>query len=126
MKQIMAILFFGACLFALVLTVVETAGTAGGDGHEAEEAGPTLRIEASNFKFDQAEYKVTKGESLKVVLSNTEGIHGLEIVGLDVILGGGNPMSAEVTFDKAGTYEIICTVPCGIGHVDMKSILIVA
>jgi cytochrome c oxidase subunit 2 len=34
--------------------------------------------------------------------------------------------SAEVTFDKPGTYDIICTLPCGTGHADMKSKLIVS
>ncbi|NHN28792.1 hypothetical protein [Paenibacillus agricola] len=98
-------------------------------GRQAENAsqahaGPQLKFIASNFQFDQAEYTVKSGEKVTVSLLNKEGLHALEIVGLDVKLDGATK-SAEVTFDKPGTYEIHCVLPCGTGHANMKSVLIV-
>ncbi|GAB2692832.1 hypothetical protein ACFQWB_10670 [Paenibacillus thermoaerophilus] len=88
---------------------------------EAEAADPNqLRITATNFKFDQEEYKVKVGETKTLKLVNAEGKHGIEIVGLDVKLEGAN-LSKEVTFSAPGTYEILCIVPCGTGHATMKA-----
>ncbi|MBP1988958.1 hypothetical protein [Paenibacillus eucommiae] len=93
---------------------------------ESEDAGKSLKIVASNWHFDEPEYKVTKGDKLKVSLVQKEGIHAVHITGegLDVTLDKNNP-SQEISFDAAGNYEVICVLPCGEGHADMKSTLIV-
>ncbi|OCT12468.1 hypothetical protein A8709_32090 [Paenibacillus pectinilyticus] len=85
---------------------------------------PQLKVVASNWQFDQTEYKVKSGQSTKVSLQLKEGVHEIEIVGLDIKLDKDNP-SKEVTFDKPGTYEIHCILPCGEGHATMKTKLVV-
>lgn len=95
---------------------------------EAEAAagkGQQLKIAASNWQFDAADYTIKSGEPTKVSLSLKEGVHAIEIQGLDIKLDKENP-SKQVTFDKPGTYEIICTLPCGEGHAKMKSKLVVS
>ncbi|WP_127579706.1 cupredoxin domain-containing protein [Paenibacillus koleovorans] len=124
-KWLMSILFFGACTFGLIYLAVTFQPEKSEEDLAAADGMKTLKITASNFQFDQAEYKVTKGDTLKVILSNKEGKHGIEIVGLDVTLSGATT-SKEVTFDKPGTYDIVCSVPCGAGHVQMKTKLVVA
>ena len=100
------------------------------DRQEAQEAAaaasklPQLKVVASNWQFDQTEYKVKSGQATKVSLSLKEGVHAIEIVGLDIKLDKDNP-SKEVTFDKPGTYEIHCVLPCGEGHATMKTKLVV-
>lgn len=89
-----------------------------------EDAGKSLKLVATNFKFDQPEYKVAKGEKLNVVFQSKEGIHEVTISGYDVNLTKANSIK-EVTFDKPGTYEIRCSLPCGTGHIDMVSKLVV-
>lgn len=91
---------------------------------EAEASKPQLRISASNWKFDKPVYEVEAGSTLPVTLRNAEGVHAIEIVGYDVVLDPNN-LSAEVTFDKPGEYEIRCVLACGPGHDDMVSKLIV-
>ncbi len=122
-KWLMFVLFMAASLFGLV---VLAQGLANAPGEEAaeEDGANTLKIVASNFQFDQAEYKVKKGEKLKVVLKNEQGVHGVEIPELGIKLEG-SELSKEVTFDKPGTYELHCSVLCGEGHANMKSKLIV-
>lgn len=83
-----------------------------------------MKIQATNFKFDQPEYRVKKGEEIKLTLENKQGVHGLEIKGLGVKLESGK-LSQTFKADKAGTYEIVCTLPCGTDHLNMKSKLIV-
>ncbi|GFZ99363.1 hypothetical protein GCM10008018_52030 [Paenibacillus marchantiophytorum] len=83
-----------------------------------------LKIVASNWQFDQADFTVKSGEPTKVSLSLKEGVHAIEIQGLGIKLDKENP-SKEITFDKPGTYEIDCVLPCGEGHAKMKSKLVV-
>jgi cytochrome c oxidase subunit II len=83
-----------------------------------------LKITATNFEFDQKEYKVKAGTNYKVSFSNKLGKHGVEFKGLNVTLNEGNPVQ-EITFDKPGTYELHCSIMCGPGHPNMKSVLIV-
>ncbi|MDF2718003.1 MAG: heme/copper-type cytochrome/quinol oxidase, subunit 2 [Paenibacillus sp.] len=123
-KWIMSVLFFGACAFGLIFLMVSSKPEHSEENAAAEAGKPQLKITASNFKFDQAEYKVKKGETLQVVVKNSEGVHGIDITQLGISLSG-KELSKEVTFDKAGTYDILCNVPCGAGHVNMKAKLIV-
>lgn len=88
------------------------------------EGQEMLRIKATNFEFDQAEYKVKAGTNYKVKYSNTLGNHGVEFVGLGIELNKDTP-ETEVTFDKPGTYEMHCSIMCGQGHSTMISKLIV-
>lgn len=119
------VVFMAAGIFgfvALFMTVSDNA-----DKHAEETtSGPTVKLVASNFKFDQAEYTAKAGEKTKVSLSIKEGIHAVKISGngVDIELDKQNA-SKEVTFDKPGTYTIVCSLPCGPGHEQMVSKLVV-
>lgn len=90
----------------------------------ADANAQQLNIVASNFKFDQAEYKVKAGQPVAVTLKSAEGVHGLEIKGQNVRLDN-KKSTATFTPDKKGKYDIVCTIPCGSGHINMRSVLIV-
>jgi cytochrome c oxidase subunit 2 len=84
-----------------------------------------LKVEASNdFVFDQKEYHVKAGQPVRLILKNKSGVHGLAIKDFNIDLEG-DKLTQDVTFDKKGTYEIHCSVMCGVGHANMKSVLIV-
>lgn len=89
-----------------------------------ESATNVVTIKASNFAFDAEQYKVKLGEPVTIQLENTQGIHGIGIQGLDVKLDP-NKKSVTITPDKAGSYEIVCTIMCGAGHADMKALFVV-
>ncbi|WP_274363429.1 hypothetical protein [Paenibacillus thermotolerans] len=91
---------------------------------DAQATGATvnLPIDAKNFQFDQEEYRVKAGETVNLTFTSSEGMHGLQIKGIDVDLqdGQGTTFVAE-----EGEYEIVCSVMCGVGHGDMVAKLIV-
>lgn len=122
-KYLMAALLVLACLVGIGTTFSVVNKHAAENAPETD-TGPSLKLEASNFKFDQAEYKVKAGESVKVSLNIKEGIHAVAIEGTPVKLDKQNNKQ-DVVFDKPGKYTIMCTLPCGPGHADMKSTLIV-
>lgn len=97
---------------------------AGNSTPAAGGAAADVKLVAKNFEFDQKEYKVKKGQTVNISLENKEGIHGIEIKGLKVKLDN-NAKTATFNADKEGSYDIICTIPCGAGHVNMKAKLIV-
>lgn len=115
-------------MLLLSLTVILAACGGGDDDSDkgsSDEATSksNLDITATNFEFDQEEYTVQSGDEVTINLTNEEGNHGLAIDDFDVNIEG----EGEATFtpDAAGEYTIHCSVPCGEGHDDMKSTLIV-
>lgn len=120
-------------LFLSIMTIL--AACSGNNSNntveKAEDTGPSeeagtgnvIDITATNFEFDKDVYTVQSGEEVKIKLSNKEGMHGIAIEGTDVNING----DGEATFtpEKPGEYTIYCSIPCGEGHADMKSTLVV-
>jgi cytochrome c oxidase subunit II len=115
---IVAIVLGGGVLYQTISNRVAAAQQAKAD------VGTTLKISAKNFAFDQATYTVKKGDKLTVKFLMTEGVHEMQIDGYNVHLTKANN-SQQVTFDKPGEYVIKCVLPCGVGHDQMHSKLIV-
>lgn len=117
-------------LIALILGL-SACGTKTGDSAASASPGTQdaanaqkVTIVASNWKFDKAEYRVKKGQPVSLTLKNEQGVHGLEVEKLNVKLD--NKTKTKVfTPDKAGRYNIVCTIPCGTDHLKMKAVLVV-
>ncbi|MEK3995156.1 cytochrome C oxidase subunit II [Psychrobacillus sp. FSL K6-2365] len=128
MKKWLLATFFLSVLF--VLAACGGKDTSNGTGQventsSSDEANVSneLNITAINFEFDQTEYTVKSGETVKISFANKEGMHGIAIDGLDVDIKGDG--GATFTPPEPGEYTIYCNIPCGTGHADMKSTLIV-
>ena len=83
-----------------------------------------LLLKATNFKFDQSEYRVKKGEPVTITLDNAQGVHGASIKEFKINLDNSNK-TVTFTPDKAGSFPINCSIMCGSGHANMKTTLIV-
>ncbi|WP_055109024.1 cupredoxin domain-containing protein [Paenibacillus ihumii] len=117
-----------ALMLSSVLLVILAACGSGGSSSGAEESNlkpeSEIVIEATNFKFDQEEYRVKKDTPVKITFKNVEGNHGIIIPGLKVELKG-KSQSKVVVPKEAGEFEIACSIMCGAGHSTMVSKLIV-
>ncbi|OCT10603.1 hypothetical protein A8709_22430 [Paenibacillus pectinilyticus] len=87
-------------------------------------AGQQIVLKATNYKYDQSEYHVKKGQPVTITLDNSQGIHGAAIKEFNINLSNGKK-SVTFTPDKAGSFPINCSIMCGAGHADMKTTLIV-
>ncbi|MFC0214267.1 hypothetical protein ACFFK0_17700 [Paenibacillus chartarius] len=123
-KWIMFVLFVAAGVLGLGVLFNDISEKQAEAAASKAEAGTTLKFTMSNWKFDKPEYQVKAGESLKVSLVLAEGVHALEVKDLGIKLDGQN-RSVDYKFEKPGTYEVICTLPCGEGHADMKAKIVV-
>jgi len=99
----------------------DSGAGAGNTGSGEEKA---ITVDASNFLFEPEEIRVKKGDTVTITLANKEGNHGMAIPDLNVDIKKNNG-TATFKADKAGEFEIICSVMCGAGHSDMTSKLIV-
>ncbi|TLS51456.1 cytochrome C oxidase subunit II [Paenibacillus antri] len=117
--------------FAMAIVLGGALAACGGGGGGSEQAAPAveptgntveLKIEATNFEFNEKEYRVKAGDTVNVTFASTQGMHGIDIRGTDLKLKDGNSASFVA---QPGEYEIICNIMCGTGHSQMKSTLIV-
>lgn len=117
-------------LLGVAIMISLTACGGGGTAKFSETTdapAKEVKVVASNWKFDQSEYKVKKGEAFTLTLDIQDGVHGIKLEGLSGSLAGkkGSPSSKTVIANEAGTYQIVCNVSCGTGHSNMKTKLIV-
>ncbi|MFD1363229.1 cytochrome C oxidase subunit II [Lentibacillus salinarum] len=125
-RNLLAMLTLG-----LVLFLAACGGSDNGDSGNSESAdngspetaSNELSLTASNFEFGQDKYTVAAGEEVAVSLTNEEGMHGVAIDEFDVNIEGEG--EASFTPEESGEYTIYCSVPCGEGHADMQSTLVV-
>ncbi len=83
-------------------------------------------INGSSFKFEPAEIKVSKGDTVKITFKDDDGTHNLVVDGYNVstrILSEGTD-TIQFVANKAGTFEYYCSIG---SHRDlgMKGTLIV-
>ncbi|MDR9856844.1 cupredoxin domain-containing protein [Paenibacillus sp. VCA1] len=127
MKKTIALVL--SCMLLLTLVACgknkEDASTANGGVTDTGVApSEELVIKATNYSFDKQEYHLKKGVPVKITFDNKEGTHGVLVPGLELQLDNKHK-SQVVTPDKAGTFEMTCSVFCGAGHTAMIAKVIV-
>lgn len=121
MKRWMALI---VCTALTVSLAACGGGESGGTATKTSEANAKpLEIVATNYSFDQQEYRVKAGDPIEFSLNNKEGRHAYEIKELGINIQANKPQ--QYTIETPGEYEIACSIFCGSGHEDMKSTLIV-
>lgn len=80
-----------------------------------------VKVEAFRYGYKPDPIIVKKGEKVRLIASSADVEHGLgsKDLGIDLKLSPGEEKTAEFTPEKAGEFEIRCTVYCGPGHKDM-------
>lgn len=72
-----------------------------------------VTIDASNFAFSKKEIRVKKGDTVKIILNNTQGMHDFVIDEFSVktpVLSLGKTADVTFTANQAGTFEYYCSV----------------
>jgi len=73
----------------------------------------TIEVEAGMYYFKPSEIKVKKGEKVRIVLKNVEGIHDFVIDELKVnsgIIQSGQTTEFEFVAEKTGEFEYYCSI----------------
>lgn len=94
----------------------EPTGESTTDGSENENdvaAVKTFEISGSNFKFDPTEITVKKGDTVRIVFTNSGGMHDWVIDEFDArtkVLKDSESETIEFVADEIGTFEYYCSV----------------
>lgn len=86
-----------------------------------------INLEAYKFGFSPERIVVKKGETVRLLATSRDIPHGVSIkeYGINERLENGKVSNIEFVADKAGEFDILCSVYCGAGHHSMKAKLIV-
>lgn len=127
MKRRIALLFTALSITVLILSACGNSetNTSKEDAQSEQVAGETkeITVSAINWSFEPTEIKVNKGDTIKLTFKNEEGVHGISIPDLGVIINGAG--ETEFTVNEKGTFEFMCPIQCGQGHDAMTGKLIV-
>jgi len=78
-------------------------------------------VKAFKFGYSPDVIEVNKGDKVKIIVENTDALHGMRIPDLGI---KGNEV-LEFTADKQGEFIWSCNNMCGEGHREMQGKLIV-
>ncbi|NBI28105.1 cupredoxin domain-containing protein [Chengkuizengella marina] len=120
-KMLILITILAIALTAAACAASEDSSNAAVETSSAD--AKELKIIASDFAFDQTEYKVAVGEPVNFSIENADGFHAFKIKKLGIEIDQGS--SKQFTINEPGTYEIRCSIQCGSGHNEMVSTLVV-
>jgi len=81
-------------------------------------------VAKTDFTFGQDVYTAKVGDKVILKLDDKMKVHGVGIDELNIDLNKENPQ-AEIELTEPGEYVLYCNIPCGQGHVTMKSKFIV-
>lgn len=78
-------------------------------------------VKAFRFGYSPDLIEVNKGDKVKIIIENTDTLHGIRIP--DLGIKGNNIL--EFTADKKGEFIWYCNNMCGGGHMQMQGKLVV-
>ncbi len=114
----LGLFLLGALATALFLYTISRIGLLN-IGRTAGPINPeTITLATENFKFGQAELRVTAGETVELELSNADFLpHSFDVDELDIHIPIPGRDGVRLTFTptKPGTYSFYCGIP---GHVE--------
>lgn len=86
-----------------------------------------VQVTASQYKFIPDPIVVKQGDKVRIVLTSADVAHGFYVreFNFNVAVSSGETRSGDFVADKKGTFDVICSVYCGPGHVHMRGKLIV-
>lgn len=112
-----------------LLSMGAAATFASGSQIAAAKAAPReVQVIAKRFSFEPEQIEVTQGERIRLLVTSSDGVHGLQIKKFNVnklIPRGGKPVTIEFTASAPGTFPILCSEECGEGHELMRGALVV-
>lgn len=77
-----------------------------------------FRVEARQFAYAPAEFRVNPGDTVTIRLVSTDVVHGIYLDGYGVSVVADPGQTATLTFlaDRSGSFRLRCNVTCGAMH----------
>ncbi|MFQ5832642.1 MAG: cupredoxin domain-containing protein [Candidatus Thorarchaeota archaeon] len=87
----------------------------------------TIFVHLRQYEFDPATIEVSLGDTVELLVTSDDVVHGFSIpdYGINELIYPGHPVWISFVADTAGTFEMACSIWCGVGHYDMTGELVV-
>lgn len=111
-----------------VALIAGLSSTTIGWPHAIASAQPrVVKITAEKFRFSPNEVDLDKGEPVVIELTSRDATHGFLVrpLRINTDIKPGQVTRIEVTPQSAGTFKAICDHYCGLGHGNMKLMIVV-
>lgn len=97
------------------------------EGASGAMAPRSITITSDNWSFSPAVIMVKKGERVNLSVKGVGGVHGYAVPGLGIneTVMPDQTVLIEIPTDKAGSFDVLCSIPCGAGHKDMTGKIII-
>ncbi len=87
----------------------------------------SVEVELRNYAFTPRQFEIRQGETVEFVLDSIDILHSFTVEELDIDwhLNKNDELTESYTFDRPGTYRLICIIP---GHevLGMRGTIVVA
>ena len=103
------------------------AASAAASVQASVSAPRVIRITVEDFAFTPSLLTVKKGEKVTLIIDGKSGAHGFAIPGLRINerVDAGQSVTIELPTDTAGSFDFLCSIPCGPGHREMKGRIVI-
>lgn len=114
--------------FDVSSTATSSTPTTGGTSSVKEGAVRIIAVSVGDWYFKPEVINMKKGEKVQIQVTSDSGVHGFGVpeLGLNVRVEAGKTITVDIPTDKTGSFSIICTVPCGPGHREMKATIVIS
>jgi len=89
--------------------------------------GRIIPVTAELWTFTPNVIRAKQGESVTLQVTGISGTHGFSVpaLGIEQPIFPGMTVMIPLPTNKAGTFDLACSVQCGAGHNDMKGQIII-
>jgi cytochrome c oxidase subunit 2 len=114
-------IIWGVVIVVVILSFAFGSYDYGADGIDFEGEVLEINVEAFKFGYNPDVIRVKQGDNVRLLIDNSNGVHGMRIPmllvdGIDTV---------EFVASKKGEFTWYCNNYCGSGHNDMSGTLIV-
>lgn len=95
---------------------------------QTQESSPReIKIIAKQFSFIPKEIRLKLNEKVRLRMSSEDVTHGFTVaeLGINEVIQPGKEIVIEFQASKRGSFAAVCSIICGTGHSEMRSIIIV-
>lgn len=87
----------------------------------------TVAVVMRKFAIEPAEIRVKQGQRVRLEISTADVQHGFHVPDLNIRepVQPGRPATVVFIAERKGQYPVVCSILCGKGHEDMRSVIMV-
>lgn len=86
-----------------------------------------IKVTAKQYSFSPNPIKLKLNEPVRLRITTDDVPHGFSVpeLGIALTIQPGQESIVNLQPDKKGTFSVICSIACGLGHSDMRSSIVI-